>query len=83
MKATKYELQQQVNKLAADNLFLREQLSKIQAELSIAQERAGRAEHSARRVILYHNHPLSERRKAMLAAREEAKRVGHSVKVEA
>ena len=74
---TKFELQQQVNKLAADNLFLREQLSLLQTRLTDA-------DHRARRLIASHNrnlHGVSDRRVAMEAAREAAKHTGLTTKV--
>jgi septal ring factor EnvC (AmiA/AmiB activator) len=71
MKATKLELQQTINRLAADNQFLREKLSVLTTDYSRLQAKLDDADHRARKLIAARNHGNSARRAAM----EEARRI--------
>ena len=79
---TKFELQQHVNRLTADNLALREKLSVLSTENTFLREKLAERDHLARRLIGANNRAVnaSPRRKAMDAAKAEAKRLGTTVK---
>lgn len=74
MKGTKLELQQTINRLAADNQYLREKNSELQAKLE-------EADHRARKLIASRNHGNPTRRAAMEAARALAMSTGKVARV--
>lgn len=98
MKETK---QQVINRLAADNLALREKLStyvpfeqyndmhnellRVNQELAFLRSKLNEADHRARKLIRAHNitrsTEVSERRKAMEAAKARAMATGENVVV--
>lgn len=83
MNATKLELQQHINRLTAENVDLREKNSVLTTENQFLRTKLADADHRARKLIAQTNrqHGDSERRAAMMAAREAAMKTGRTVLV--
>lgn len=81
MKATKLELQQNINRLSDDNQFLREKLSVLSTENNILRAKLDEADVRCKKLIASRNHGNPSRRAAMEAARQEAMRTGKIARV--
>jgi hypothetical protein len=76
----KETLRKSIQRLASENLALREKLSVLATDNHTLRTKLAERDHLARKLISRHNHGTSPRRLAMEAARKEAMSTGKAVK---